>query len=184
MNLRPVVAVYCLILGLSLVANGSSVEPAAADARMAFFESVGDLCGIGFEGTMSFPDDPEHAFAGKHLVAQIAECSAGEIRIPFAVGEDHSRTWILSFGEAGLLLKHDHRHADGTPDEITMYGGWATGEGTALSQSFPADEATAELIPAAATNVWTLTLAGDGSSLTYSLERHAEPRFEATLQRR
>ena len=133
---------------------------------------------------MNFPDDPEHDFAGKLLVAQIAECSTGEIRIPFAVGENQSRTWVLSLGEEGLLLKHDHRHADGTPDEITMYGGWATEGGTARTQSFPADEETAELIPAAATNVWTLTLAVDGSSLTYSLERHGEPRFAATLQRR
>jgi hypothetical protein len=25
--------------------------------------------------------------------------------------------------EEGLQLKHDHRHEDGTPDEVTMYGG-------------------------------------------------------------
>ena len=184
MSLRHAVAALGLIFGVSLVASGSSAQSVGTDSRAAFFEAVAGLCAVGFEGAMSFPDDPEHAFAGKLLVAQIAECSPSEIRIPFAVGEDRSRTWILSLGEAGLLLKHDHRHADGTPDEITMYGGWATEGGTALTQSFPADEATAELIPAAATNVWTLALAADGSSLTYSLERHGEPRFAATLRRR
>ena len=137
---------------------------------------------------MSFPRDPEHDFAGKLLVAEVATCSENEIRVPFAVGEDRSRTWIFTLSQSELhgervLLKHDHRHEDGTPDEITMYGGWSAG-GTAWSQAFPADEQTSELIPAAATNVWTITLDPEGGSLTYSLKRHSEPRFEATLRRR
>ena len=53
------------------------------------------------------------------------------------VGEDRSRTWILTLSEKGLLFKHDHRHPDGTPDKITMYGGWAAEGGTAYLNVFP-----------------------------------------------
>ena len=120
---------------------------AGNDSRERFFEALAGWCGATFEGQSSFP--PEGPFAGQLLVATIAECSENELRVPFAVGEDHSRTWIITRGSEGLLLKHDHRHEDGTPDEITMYGGWATGEGSALSQSFAADEHTKALIPEA-----------------------------------
>ena len=40
-----------------------------------------------------------------------------------------------------------------------------------------------KLVPEAATNEWFLTVTADGQQLTYYLERHGKPRFEATLQR-
>lgn len=170
-----------LLIPVLLVVTLAPVAAGASDARDEFFENIANLCGSSFEGYSSFPPDPDHAFAGQLLVATVASCSASEIRVPFVVGENRSRTWILTRSDRGLSLKHDHRHEDGTPDEITMYGGWAGEEGSAWSQSFAADEHTRELIPAAATNVWTLSLAPDGSGLTYALERHSKPRFEATL---
>jgi hypothetical protein len=153
-----------------------------SDSRSSFFEGLAALCGSIFEGHSTFPPDPEHPFAGKLLSATIASCSESEIRVPFVVGADRSRTWVLTRSEEGLLLKHDHRHEDGTPDEITMYGGWASDTGSGLSQSFAADDHTKQLLPEASTNVWTLTLAPDGRGLTYYLERHAQPRFEAKLE--
>lgn len=155
----------------------------AQDARDQFFTALKGLCGARFEGAMTFPADDQHEFAGKRLVAHVASCGDAEIRVPFQVGEDRSRTWIFSRTADGLQLKHDHRHADGTPDEVTMYGGLANATGTPLQQSFPADAHTAKLIPAAATNVWTVSLSADGKSLTYHLERDAKPRFTAVLKR-
>ncbi|MCP3982591.1 MAG: S9 family peptidase [bacterium] len=148
-----------------------------------FFERLRAMCGARFEGRAIFPEDPGEAFRGKTLVAIVESCKKRELRIPFRVGEDASRTWILRRTAEGLELKHDHRHLDGTPDEITDYGGTTAGPGTALTQSFPADEHTAELIPDAATNEWRLSFSEDGSELTYYLERHGKPRFEAVLQR-
>ena len=77
----------------------------------------------------------------------VETCGEKEIRIPFRVGEDRSRTWVLTLTDGGLLFRHDHRHADGTPDKVTMYGGLAAPDGTPLRQSFPADAETARLIP-------------------------------------
>ncbi len=151
----------------------------------SYYKSLLELCGKTFVGKTSYPLDPDHDFAGKKLVAHFKSCTNNEIRIPFSVGEDKSRTWIITNTSQGLLLKHDHRHKDGTPDEVTMYGGYAgeykNSKGTNLKQHFLADEHTAQLIPAAQSNVWTLSYDPESKQLTYNLERHQKPRYEATL---
>lgn len=151
--------------------------------QSAFWTTLSGLCGARFEGESVLPRDPGDSFAGKKLVAHVAKCDADQIRVPFVVGSDTSRTWLISRTPAGLELKHDHRHADGKPDTVTMYGGIAGPGGNAREQAFRADAYTAKLIPEAATNVWTLTLSPDGKELTYYLERHAKPRFKAILKR-
>jgi hypothetical protein len=148
-----------------------------------FFDRLTSLCGARFEGESVFPEDPGDAFRDQLLVAVVETCSADEIRIPFLVGEDHSRTWVLKKSAKGLQLKHDHRHEDGTPDEVTLYGGTAINPGTHLSQSFPADTYTASLIPEAASNEWFLSLSEDAGEITYYLERHNKARFKAILKR-
>ena len=80
-------------------------------------------------------------------------------------------------------LAHIDSILNGTPDEVTLYGGTTEETGTAFAQSFPADAYTANLIPEAATNEWFLSLSEDGSELTYYLERHGKPRFKAVLTR-
>lgn len=168
--------------GVLLAAGALGAAGTSGGSRHDFFEILAGWCGATFEGQSSFPLDGP--FAGQLLAATIAECDETELRIPFAVGEDRSRTWIITRSSEGLLLKHDHRHEDGTPDEITMYGGWATADGSARSQSFAADGHTKALIPEAESNVWTISVSEDGSELTYYLERHQAPRFKATLVRR
>lgn len=166
---------------LSLIFTAQAGDVAQENAQHAFFNNMKDLCGEVFEGASTYPDDPDHDFAGKKLVADFADCSDAEIRIKFAVGEDHSRTWVITKSDKGLLLKHDHRHADGTPDEVTNYGGWANQAGSAYQQYFEADEETATLIPEASTNVWMLSYNPETKVLTYDLKRHNEPRYQAQL---
>jgi hypothetical protein len=175
-----------LLVGLVAAASGSCLTaaaptPADAGAATLFFENVRKLCGKRFEGATEFPkDEPGHPLAGKKLTISLEKCGDNEIRIPLQAGEDKSRTWILTLREGRLLLKHDHRHADGTPDKVTMYGGWAA-EGDANRQRFPADSDTATLIPEAATNVWTLELDAAKEQLIYALERHGQPRYRAVF---
>lgn len=155
-----------------------------SESQDTFFAQLSDLCGARFVGHSVFPEDPGDDWRDKTLVAYIETCTADEIRIPFIVGDDHSRTWIISRVDEGLQLKHDHRHADGTPDEVTMYGGTTQNAGSELSQSFPADSYTAELIPEASSNEWFLTFSDDGANLTYDLERNGQARFKAVLQKK
>jgi len=160
--------------------SASAQEKGAQGAQDAFFSNLKKLCGKKFEGATDFPSNAEHPLAGKRLVMHVETCSEREIRIPFQVAEDRSRTWILTMTAEGLLFKHDHRHADGTPDRVTMYGGLAAlKDGTARTQRFPADAHTAELIPEAKTNVWTLEISADGKRFMYYLERNNEMRYRA-----
>jgi hypothetical protein len=114
-------------------------------------------------------------FARSAVVMHVRECSPSEIRIPLHVGEDRSRTWVITPTGGGLRLKHDHRHEDGKPDSVTQYGGDTRGPGTPTAQEFAADAFTAALIPAAATNVWTIEV-HPGRQLAYALRREGTDR--------
>ena len=178
---RVTISLIGVIFSLSVLNSSSHAQE--LNIQNQYFEGLKALCGARYEGEMTFPKDGQDSFAGKLLVAHFNQCEEDQLRVPFLVGKDRSRTWIFSRTEEGLQLKHDHRHEDGTPDEVNMYGGMANGSGTSLSQSFAADEHTAEVIPAASTNVWTISLDPAGEILTYHLERNAAPRFTAILKR-
>jgi hypothetical protein len=133
-----------------------------------FWNKLQSLCGNAFEGTLELPENDED-FGGKQLVMHVRSCDDKVIRIPFFVGDDKSRTWVLTFENDRIELKHDHRHEDGSEDEITMYGGTTTNSGQATIQTFPADQHTKNIIPAASTNTWWITL--DDKQFTYNLRR-------------
>lgn len=154
----------------------------AGESKQAFFEQMKQFCGNTYVGKSVFPADKNDSFYGKTLVMKVETCTKNEIRVPFSVGEDKSRTWVLSLDDKGLLFKHDHRHDDGTPHDLTMYGGYANNKGTALSQSFPADSETKILVPKGVTNVWHLTIDQEKHQFIYYLERHNKPRFKAVFE--
>jgi len=151
----------------------------AQKAEKEFLKTLSTFCGQSFAGKAVFPEEEKNPFKGQALKITFATCTSKEVRIPFQVGEDKSRTWVLTLDETGLLLKHDHRHEDGTPDKVTMYGGYAKTDGNSLAHSFPADKHTAELIPAAATNEWSIILSNNKKTLSYILKRDGQLRFHA-----
>ena len=133
-----------------------------------FWESLQNLCDKSYEGQLVLPENDEQ-FGGKRLIMHVRSCTENVIKIPFFVGDDRSRTWVLTFKDDRILLKHDHRHEDGSSDEVTMYGGQTTNAGQENIQLFPADEETKNMIPAASTNVWWITV--DNTQFTYNLRR-------------
>lgn len=148
----------------------------AAAPQDDFWGMLRALCGQAFEGRLVEGTAPgDAAFGGQRLVMHVRACGDAEIRIPFHVGEDRSRTWVLTRTVTGLRLKHDHRHADGSPDRVTQYGGDAVAAGAPHRQEFAADAWTAKLIPAARTNVWTMAIE-PGATFTYALRRESEGR--------
>jgi len=161
--------IITLLIVLSFSASFSQEKSEAEQ----FWNSLQNLCGKSFEGKLELPLNDEQ-FGGKKLIMHIRSCNDEVIKIPFFVGEDKSRTWVLTYENDRITLKHDHRHKDGTEDEITMYGGTTTNSGQATIQVFPADQETKTLIPAASTNVWWITL--NKTEFTYNLKRLGTPR--------
>ena len=149
-------------LAACLLLAGCATPTASADPQQAFFDRLLSLCGRSFEGRIvSPPVEADASFAGRRLVMHVRDCSPTVIRIPFHVGEDRSRTWVITRTQDGLRLKHDHRHEDGSEDVLTQYGGDTISQGTSRRQEFPADEFSKELfvrenIPQSTINVWAI----------------------------
>ena len=190
------VGVLAIVLGCStatsagspppttVAAGGESLLRTTGQAQGAFFARLTALCGKRFPGRAVFTSTPDDPMARASLVMHVATCTSEQIRVPFIVDGDRSRTWVVTLHPGAMQLKHDHRHADGTPDEITMYGGWAAPGTNPFRQRFPADSQTKVLIPAASTNVWTLELDDRKGEFVYDLERDGRPRFRAVFDLR
>jgi hypothetical protein len=164
-----------LLTGLLAACAVAGTGTGAPPQQEAFWASLRALCGGAFPGRVLEAPPGDTTFAGRELVMHVRRCEDDRILIPFHVGEDRSRTWVLTRTAGGLRLKHDHRHADGSEDEVTQYGGDTRDAGTSVRQEFPADAFTAGLIPAAATNVWTVEVV-PGRSFTYALRREGTDR--------
>jgi hypothetical protein len=154
---------------------GAAPAALAQTPAGAFFQALGELCGKSFSGQVVAGNEADTAFREAELVMTVASCSESEIRIPFHVGADRSRTWVITrIGEDRLRLKHDHRHEDGTEDELSQYGGDSLDAGTAGRQSFPADAESIALFTrtdrtVSNTNVWSLELSDE--TFIYELAR-------------
>jgi len=139
-------------------------------ASLEFLDTLKSHCGKAYEGMITAGGKAGDGFTGEKLVMHVRSCEEKIIRVPFFVGEDKSRTWVLSLQEDNrILLKHDHRKKDGSEEEVTQYGGMTSNTGLADIQFFPADQFTSNLIPLASTNVWWFTL--NDTSMTYNLRR-------------
>ncbi len=145
-----------------------------------FMSALAQHCGQAFAGRIvanvpaSATPDP---FEGKALVMHVRGCETPEreLRVPFHVGDDHSRTWVLTRIGDGLRLKHDHRHADGSPDAVTLYGGDSVAAGTAVRQEFPVDAESVvmfkrEGLAGSVRNTWAMEVE-PGQRFLYELAR-------------
>lgn len=168
---------------------GSPPDPPDLPSRLSleqeqFWAHLQPLCGNAYSGRIVEGAPGDSTLQSAALIMHVTECGEDRLAIPFHVGDDRSRTWVLTRTESGLRLKHDHRHEDGTDEEITQYGGDTFGAGAARRQEFFADSVTASLIPTAATNVWTLAIV-PGELFVYSLRRaetnqHVRIEFDLT----
>lgn len=174
-----------LISAIALVLSACATNQ--PEPRDAFLSQLQALCGKAFAGAMTTTDPRDADLAGKPMVMHVRECSADRVAIPLHVADDRSRTWIVSRTENGLRLKHDHRHANGSEDTITQYGGDTVAAGSSTRQDFPADQFSKDLFtregrPASGTNVWTMEIV-PGQRFIYAVRRenrHVQFEFDLT----
>ena len=166
-----------ILLGAALVSLQSLAALPSLHShphQQTFFDSLASLCGQAFAGRLVTDTAGSDSFSGKALIMHVRECTDTQLHIPFHVGDDHSRTWIITRTGSGLTLKHDHRHKDGSEDALTMYGGIASEPGFAQVQSFPADAYTQWMfaeqgLPQSIPNIWRMFVYPD--MFSYQLVR-------------
>lgn len=161
MQARRTTQFMLLLLTPALLSACITATPQTVSPQDMFLANVKALCGKAFEGKVVSTDKADAAMAKERLVMHVRECTDSGVRIPFNVGENRSRTWVLTRTAAGLRLKHDHRHEDGSEDKVTQYGGDTAAEGTAQRQEFPVDAFSIamferENLKASVTNVWAM----------------------------
>jgi hypothetical protein len=157
-----------IVIALLLVQTAVFSRPAplvSIPSHDSFFSNIAAHCGKAFEGKVSVDNQPSSAFDAS-LVMHVRKCNKTQLQIPFHVGDDASRTWIITKTGSGLSLKHDHRKKDGSDDPSTMYGGHTLDAGYAQMQSFPADQYSKELfvnsgIPQSVGNTWQMFIYDD-----------------------
>jgi hypothetical protein len=183
MTRTPLMAVAALALILSACAG----LPSAPAPQDAFFARLTALCGQSFAGRLVTTDAADADLAGQPMRMTVRDCSAQEIRIPFQIGEDRSRTWVITRTDTGLRLKHDHRDPQGQPVGLHWYGGDTVNAGTAGRQEFPVDQESINQFMAgdaavSITNVWAMEVQ-PGQAFAYELRRanrHFRVEFDLT----
>ena len=189
------------VLPLVLLTTACATAPPADG--VSFIEALTSHCSRAYEGRLVSDDPRDAGWQGRRMIAHWASCTDGE---PVAIalhmedaeapgGWDRSRTWLIEDPPhilaidpptgSPLVLRHDHRHADGTPDEVTMYGGTAQAGGRTLATAmdFPVDAATIALfertgLTASVTNVWRIEVDQAGTKdarFAYQLTRENDP---------
>lgn len=172
---NPFKAAVALALLFALMACAT---PVPADPQAAFMASLAQHCGKAYPGRLVTRDAADADLADKPMIVHFRSCYPGRIEIPFHVGTndggwDRSRTWIITQTPAGLRLKHDHRHADGSIDKVTQYGGDTATSGTARQQEFPVDADSIALFRAqglgrSVTNRWVVEIDGSAARPVYA----------------
>lgn len=171
------------LLALILTACGQPPTPETAlrTDRQTFISNLRALCGQSFAGHLVSTDDADADFRDLSMVMHVRDCGDDIIRIPFHVGDDRSRTWVITSLGDGLRLEHDHRHEDGTSDALTLYGGQTEAGNAGLkvnderAQNFPADDKTKALfirenIEVSTQNTWRVEVQ-PGNVFAYQMSR-------------
>jgi len=146
--------------------------PAAQDE---FVQNLMPLCGQSFAGKVVSTDAVDADWRSAKIIAGPVSCEVAAIKMPLAVGENTSRTWVLIPEKRSLTLKHDHRHKDGTADAVSWYGGTAQTDGTSTRQEFPVDDFSIDLfekedLPASVVNTWAMEIV-PAQMFAYELSR-------------
>jgi hypothetical protein len=161
-----------LLAGCAADAPAPPAPPALhaglAPEQEAFWAALQAHCGNAYRGRVSDATAYYAPNVQGDAVIHFMDCDAERIHVPFHLGDNRSRNWIVTRAGGTLRLKHDHRHEDGTEEEISQYGGDAPSPGLPHRQIFPADEHTATILPQRADNFWFLHFVDD-STLHYGV---------------
>lgn len=182
---RAATAMLLLALALGLEAHDNSSDETTPSG--VWWRHLKALCGQAFAGRLVSDDAADAELADQAMTMHIRRCADDRLEIPFHVGDNRSRTWVLTRDDDDIRLQHDHRHQDGSEDAVTLYGGHTTEPGTGVAQHFPVDPYSIALfeehdLAASTVNVWTMEIV-PGERFSYILRRpgrHFRADFDLT----
>ncbi len=182
---------FLAIVGLLVYSCGPAAEREHVDEKetkdelltpeeRGFLDNLASLCGKSFKGEEVYMEEGRESWADKKFVMHVTVCEEDRVHIPFHLDDDHSRTWMFLVDENGLRFRHDHRYEDGTPEEQTLYGGYADGKGTEFKQRFPVDQYSIELLDDhEEMRQWNVVMDEDMTTFSYQLLYFDEIVFQA-----
>lgn len=144
------------------------------DKHLLFFQNISQHCGKAFLGKVAIDTENSDTLRDKPIVLHVRKCSSSQLQMPLHIGDDSSRTLLISKTTKGLQLQHDHRYPDGKSHTASMYGGHTSNLGESTLQSFPADEFSKTLflqtdMKNSVNNVWQIGITNE--KLSYRLTR-------------
>ena len=160
------------IVGIATSLMSASVG--ALDSNQdKFFDSIRAHCGKAFSGSVEDSSNST-AYTGRKFVLHIRDCSNTQIKMPLHVDDNSSRILVLTKRDGSIELQHDHRHADGSSDALTLYGGYSSADSTGNVTNFPESVESIEITKAHAPNrtypsVWSIILSSE--DITYQVVR-------------
>lgn len=173
--MKPIASLY--LFSSLLISGLMSGCSKPADPAAEFWADMQPLCGKAYEGEIVSQDAVDDDWRKERIVMHVRDCAADEIRIPLHVGENRSRTWVLTKDKAEVTLRHDHRHEDGIEDDVSQYGGLSSPEMQSASRlSFPADDQTKAIFDAANIsvsndNIWAIEIQSADDIMAYEMKR-------------
>ena len=174
MKIKKYVMAVIASLPLTTTLMAAEAPLVSIQTQDDFFNSISKHCGKSYEGKVTVDNAVGSSFTTKKLIMHIRKGTDSQLQVPCHVGDDASRTGIITKTGSGLSLKHDQRQKDGSYDKSTMYGGHTNDAGWAQMQSFPADQYSKELfveqgIPQSVGNTWQMFIYPE--KFTYRLIR-------------
>ena len=96
--MRIFILSFAITLLFGRAVDAKTIVPAATvsiASHDAFFEAIRRHCGMAYEGKVIVDNPASSGFEGS-LVMHVRKCTDTQLQIPFHVGNNHSRTWIIS----------------------------------------------------------------------------------------
>jgi hypothetical protein len=185
MKKTKIILMNLLVVSSLIISCGGPVQQKTGELaektdQDVFFDRFRELEGKKFAGKQVYIREDMDSWADFYLEMHVREFHENVIYLPFRVGENTSRTWtIYREPDNRLRLRHDHRHEDGTPEDLTLYGGYTVQGSDAFTQIFPADDYTCNMLPRICDNEWSMKFSEDLSTFTYILKKSGELVFQA-----
>jgi hypothetical protein len=177
---RPAfIALLACSAGITACARTPAADAEAQRSpQRAFFDAIAARCGEEYPGRAITAPASDDTFRPAFLGMRIASCSDREIRIPFIVDDDESRTWVLTIEGEDLVFTHEHMLEGDTLSSNSGWGGRAVaGTGTALFQHFPDHRWEPDQVPAANRSHWRMRLDPEHGQFVYYLDRGVTPAY-------